>query len=547
MFDKPTSFHSIGLEKERLFLKAAKLSLVKGQPNIESLFEIPFSADSGVVKPLYKASDIEKSLVVTSIEGSDVLIRPLEVKLKKASDIDEVLAFQAEPLLPYPVESAVLDSIVLGSSSEGTLLNVLAVKKDYVQDHLSEWQALGIEPEVISCVPHDLALFSKFALESASLFIVHMSDRQTTCTLVREGKLIASQSFATGKRDFEKVMGENSLSEIDFAALAMDHPLYGSFENWRKEVVRFLYALAKQSKEQEPSQVVVTGEGASLSNLGQMLASSMEKSLLQPNSLGEISGKELLVYAAPIGAALSGLPKWIQVNFRQVEYAYPHPWKRLMQPLALYYLLCIALAAALYLFGASYLGHQKDALRKEYIDLLTTMNKSYGAFEREYAEKQHRPVDVEGIPDVAALTPEEITQRLHYLHREMKESPDLFPLMPNVPRVSDVLAWFSSHPLVITSAGEQEEPSIQIENFSYTMVKRPEPKKPSERYQVKVEMEFSTATPKIAREFHDALIAPNEIVDPKGEVKWSSNRGKYHTSFFLKDKTAYPLPMGSGG
>ena len=57
---------------------------------------------------------------------------------------------------------------------------------------------------------------------------------------------------------------------------------------------------------------------------------------------------------------------------------------------------------------------------------------------------------------------------------------------------------------------------------------------------MKVELEFSTATPKLAREFHDALIAPNQIVDPKGEVKWSSNRGKYRTSFFLKDKTLYP-------
>jgi type IV pilus assembly protein PilM len=36
------------------------------------------------------------------------------------------------------------------------------------------------------------------------------------------------------------------------------------------------------------------------------------------------------------------------------------------------------------------------------------------------------------------------------------------------------------------------------------------------------------------------LIAPNELVDPKGEVKWNANKGKYRASFFLKDKTAYP-------
>ena len=63
------------------------------------------------------------------------------------------------------------------------------------------------------------------------------------------------------------------------------------------------------------------------------------------------------------------------------------------------------------------------------------------------------------------------------------------------------------------------------------------------KYQVKVDLEFSTSSPRIAREFHDSLIAPNDLIDPKGEVKWSSNRGKYRTSFYLKDKTQYLTPL----
>jgi len=59
---------------------------------------------------------------------------------------------------------------------------------------------------------------------------------------------------------------------------------------------------------------------------------------------------------------------------------------------------------------------------------------------------------------------------------------------------------------------------LQIENLSYSMVKRPELTKKQERYQVKVELEFTSPTPKLAREFHDALIAPNDLVDPKGDI-----------------------------
>jgi type IV pilus assembly protein PilM len=127
------------------------------------------------------------------------------------------------------------------------------------------------------------------------------------------------------------------------------------------------------------------------------------------------------------------------------------------------------------------------------------------------------------------------------LQKELQGTPDSFPLFANTPRVSDVLAWLSQHPAaVLVDAKGNRQPKIQIDNFSYTMLKRPQQGKKQEKYQVKVELEFSSPTPKWAREFHDALIAPNDWIDPKGEVKWGSSRGKYKTSFFLKDKTAYP-------
>ena len=72
------------------------------------------------------------------------------------------------------------------------------------------------------------------------------------------------------------------------------------------------------------------------------------------------------------------------------------------------------------------------------------------------------------------------------------------------------------------------------------MVKRPDKTRAKEHYQVRIEMEFSSPDAKQARDFYDALVAPNDFVDPKGEVKWTYAQGKYRISFFLKDKTFYP-------
>lgn len=531
MFDKPTASHVTSLEIDGSTLRVVQLALNRGRPSLEKCQEVPVTDHVNALYILDDEKGLQESaknrLLVTVLGSQEVLVRPLEVKLKKESDINSVLAFQAEPLLPYPVENAILDRITLSTTSDSTLLNIFAARKDHIQAHLALWNDRKIDPEVISCAPFALAQFSKlFCSTVEPHFLVHIGQTQTTCILVKQGKLLAAQVSYTGTQN---------LQEQDAEAI----------EQWRLDTIRILYALAKQRKEQDVAGVLITGEGASKIYLGTSIEHSLNKPLIPivENSQFPLPTEELQRYAIPIGAALSGLDGHEQINFRQQEFAYSRPWNRLKKPLFIYYLLSLGLAIALYLFGESYLGYEEDKLKEEYVELLASMNKTYSSFEKDYLKKYPSQDNFEGIQPIDAVTQAGIAHRLEYLQSEMKDNPNLFPLLPNTPKVSDVLAWLSNHPIVVGKPhdkSEGSETSLQVDNFSYTMVKRPDLKKTQEKYQVKVELEFSTSTPKLAREFHDALIAPNEIVDPKGEVKWSSNRGKYRTSFFLKDKTVYP-------
>lgn len=564
MFDKPNALQTLGLQLENTTLKGVQLSLKRGQPALDHVFEIEVvipSATDDSVNPLYIDANnqqlqdkVQQSLLITTLHSDEVLIRTLELKLKKERDINAVLAFQAEPLLPYPIENAVIDKILLSHSKEGTQLTLLAARKDHIQQHISFWETLQLDSEVISCEPAALAAFSKqFLAAEHAHFVVHLGSTHTTCVLIKEGHLIAAQATHLGLNDLLKHGSKEQLAAIDFSSLIRDQnpSLYDAIDSWRLEITRLLYALSKNNKGQELSGILLTGEGTKYSNLGNALCQRFQTNFLEPstNSNFEISVEQLKCFAIPFGAALSGLPTAKdQINFRQQEYAYPYPWKRFKKPLALYFALCIAIAASFYLFGESYLGYQEDKMREEYVALLGAMNKSYPVFEKEYVAKHPSGNDAdEEMRAINLLTQEEISQRLQYLHKELRNLPDSFPLMPNTPRVSEVLAWLSTHPSATSKDGENgAQTSLQIDSFSYTMVKKPEPKKPQEKYQVKVELEFSAPTPKMAREFHDALITPNEMVDPKGEVKWSTNRGKYRTSFFLKDKTLYPSSKGEG-
>ena len=136
MFDKPTSLHTIGVEREGPTLRAAQLTLKRNQPALEKLSEISLT-ELGELNEALK-----RDLVVSVLETAQLLVRPLEIKLKKARDVDAVLAFQAEPLLPYSIENALLDKIVLETTPEGSQLTLLAARKDHLQQHLASWEEL---------------------------------------------------------------------------------------------------------------------------------------------------------------------------------------------------------------------------------------------------------------------------------------------------------------------------------------------------------------------------------------------------------------------
>jgi len=570
MQEKSYFTQTIGLEWGPTGLKAAQVSLLKGKPHVDKFYFFPFEdtpkhAGHAAANPLRMTDEgkafldnADHSLIVSVMNASETLVRQLEIQLKKEKDIDAVLAFQAEPILPYPIENAVIDRIKLADTKDGTNLSFFSARKDHVQQHLDRWKLLEIEPEVVSSVPLALAAFSRIAVNGESPYLVlHLAMGGTCCAYVNHGKLLAAQASTLGlhalKQALEKDRGFEDMVALDRAFTSMDWghisanefpALTAAMENFRKELSRIVFSLSKQTDNLQVPDILLTGDGAEFPILSQVLTQELGKHIMVPNPIftQPMTSEQLQSYAIPIGAALTALPKYPnQINFRRQEFSYPYPWKRLIKSFALYGVLCALLAASLYIFGEAYLRSKEDEIRRDYSEVLTILNKPFNEFEREIGKGSAGRITPSPQPSIESLSPDDIRSRIQIIDKEMRSVPDIFPLSPNVPLVSDVLAWISTHPKALAKNPEtnQLSPLITIENFSYTMAKRPEMTKKQEKYQVKVELEFSTPNPTIAREFHDALIAPNDFIDPKGDVKWSTNKGKYKAIFFLKDKTSY--------
>lgn len=536
-----TPIQSIGLETAGQEIKVATLEQQKGIPTLLKLEKQ--SKENFDVNLLY----IDHPFLSVALDPNDILIRYLNVPLRKTKDIEAALAFQAEPLIPYPIEEAQIAYQILSQTESESRLLLLITKKEAIQKNLDLWGENQTDPEIIASVQNALGLFAKHYLSpKGSLVIAHVQDSQTVCVLIKDGQLISAYSQSDGLAPLEASRRQGLQSGLEHsdpsALIAEKTSMAESLVKLKKGIAKMSFALIKDLNGEDLNELVLTGEALNTAGIKEFLFESIpvtprvDELILQPT-------KEELIYAVPIGLALNGFPNEKEkINFRVGEFAYANPWKRVIKPLGMFFASLLLLAGVIYLFGDYKLQLKQNEIKQNYIDLLASMGKTHEEFEAQYwvkmpGEKERSAGKVFSIQE---LSTDDLQSRLSYIQKDIHSIPDTFPLFANIPTVSDVLAWLSTHSAVLSTDEKGEKTGrLLLESFNYTLLKRPDQLKKQEKYQVKVDLEFSTAVPMWAREFHDALIAPNDFVDPKGEIKWNSNRGKYKTSFFLKDKTSY--------
>ncbi len=492
---------SLGLFSDRSVLRTARLAYEDGKVVIQKLREISAEISGTGLPPLVVATEgLREDFLITSLASRDVLIKPLELKLTKKAEIDAVLRFQAEPLLPFPLEHALIDSVTLHREENKTVLAIFATQQATLRSHLEQFHLHQIEPEAVSCPPHALSCFAQeYFPDHSSLFILHIEEASSTLIIMKDRVLAASRSLPVGSDDTDN---ERFLMELSKAILSLE----------------------TQTKEKEIITLAIVGNAP------------QEKGVFSElNKAPIFCDDKLSPYALPIGLALSTLPPYQRslINFRQGDLRYPHPWKRMKKPVFSYFAACLLLTFALFFFSKEALRTKERGVIRSYGEMLAHWGTDFDTFEQSFSNNVSSP---------SGLSKEIIHDRLNYIDSTVLAPQELFPLFPNLPLVTDVLAWISTHPTVVTlNENDERVALISLKSLSYTLVKYPKIGKKKEPYHAKVDVSFTAPTTKDAREFHDALLESTDFINLKHEVKWSSNKDVYMATFYLKNKPVRPL------
>jgi type IV pilus assembly protein PilM len=524
---------TIGLTLEKEAFKIAVLKKEKKTIAIESLKTFPYGPDNVKLfynlPPFHTGKEVE---IVSGLAGEEVFIRKLHLPLREKRKILATLPFQIESLIPFPNESPIICPLLKPLSKQMTIVTVIATVQTHIASLIASLKGIdryraqegfvnfglcetksnrseafrmrspslngkgdeenrfgevaaspnsqnlterGIEPDTISCHPVALVRFARWQFpEEYRILCFDVRDQKISCALLEGSELILSQTI--------------SLSQIEQVPF---------------ELEKLSVFLGQKGAIDEQTPWLLTGDS---NHLAEILSQFFPGQRLNLTECG------IAEYAIPLGLALDAIAADdSSVQFCQKEFTPKHTFQKRRKKMLQYLTICLS-ATLLMSIGGSFALNKKE-------HLLANQLQSYFSSSKELISSS-----------------DQIEEKLHAWESSLRGQKSSFAFLPTVPKVSDVLAWLSTHPVFATEEGGQKE-GIEIKSLHYNLVKYPKINEVSSPYSAQMELEFTSLTPRHARDFHEALLKGDQIVNAKKEVKWQTQNQTYYTSFELNKGT----------
>ncbi len=391
---------SVGIDIGSHSLKAVVASKKGPSVLISRFVEIPVSRSgpaeaeelAAAMEELCKHLKIGSALVVSCISTQQATVRNLEIPFSEEEKARQILKFQTEPYLAFPIEKVIVDFYNTESAPEGRMKVLLtAIHKDAIKEHLALLSRSQIDPEVVDVdfmALSNTVIRAEPGLREGAAVVFDVGASKTVACYLQEGKLLAVRCITLAGDDFTTAISKElgvsfeEAERIKVAGGISDDSTQGRAERARSaigsvlkrfaaELDRTMHYFASQVRAGTFNKVILCGGAASLPGLDGFLAErlSAEVSVISPSeALKNRSGQQLPLprFATAAGLALRGLGESLCLqNFRQEEYAYSRPFRRLRKRLALSGALVFGVAAVL-IFN---LFASLDRYRAEQLDL----------------------------------------------------------------------------------------------------------------------------------------------------------------------------------
>lgn len=163
--------------------------------------EIDGEAD-GAADPVSDA--LKKSIEGISLPGVEVIVslpprlvsyRNLQVPFKDPKKIRQVLPFELEPTLPYPVEDLMIDSQVISQGEKTDILVGFVLKAEFLKI-LDTFKSLAIEPRMAAPAGlSSVVCLAKYLESPEDLMVISADQNYATVFALASGRVHMARSF----------------------------------------------------------------------------------------------------------------------------------------------------------------------------------------------------------------------------------------------------------------------------------------------------------------------------------------------------------------
>ncbi|HAO96535.1 MAG TPA: hypothetical protein DCQ96_10785 [Verrucomicrobiales bacterium] len=283
------------------------------------------------VKELAAALKVRGQKVRYSMSGQSVFTRFMKLPPLDEDNIEELVKFEAQQHVPFPIEEVVWDWARMESSSPEKEVVLVAIKRDALTEINETVAQAGIGTREVDAAP--MALYNAFRYnypnEDSPVLLMDVGAKATNLVYV-EGSKLFTRSIAVGsssvttaiakeynisfaEAENQKVsngivsLGSGHTSQLDEASAQLATVIRNSLNRLPAEVARTNSYYRSQQEGSMPTKVYLAGGGVNLSYLPEFLEEKLRMPIEIFNPLQQVTvGKSIDVEALQREAHMIG-------------------------------------------------------------------------------------------------------------------------------------------------------------------------------------------------------------------------------------------------
>lgn len=368
----------------------------------ETATRLTMEARAAALKTFLAENRIRSECYVSSFPLYSAIVRNTVVPFHDRKKIRQVIKFQAEPHIPFPIEEVVIDFHETGPAEDGaTPVIIIGIKKTLIGKHLEVMKSAGVDPAMVDIDAFALVNNYQVRCGEKAEGPVALLDIGATKTLlvVMEGpKVLLTRSLNVGGDEitegiqrelgveFEEAerMKREAASAASTAGEGNDAgkirvQVNAMLSKLIREVDRSLRSIAGMLKGTALTALYLSGGGACLGGIREYLAGEFNCPVdllcrLSPLP-GSVDDEIMCRMGVATGLALNGLGYGgAAINLRREEFSYTGMMVRLRRQ--------VVLAAILFLLMLGFLVYGFSTRffveRSEYLKLRERIEEVYG-------------------------------------------------------------------------------------------------------------------------------------------------------------------------